>query len=59
MSAVAQWQTVDEGWGRRAADFATLMEPAAVREYVHVQRLLGVGPGMSLLDMACGSGLAL
>ena len=22
-----QWLTVDEGWGRRAADFSTLSEP--------------------------------
>ncbi|MBW0114537.1 class I SAM-dependent methyltransferase [Pseudonocardia abyssalis] len=54
-----QWRTVDEGWGRRAADFATLMEPAAVREYLHVHRLLGIGPGSTVLDMACGSGLAM
>lgn len=54
-----QWRTVDEGWGRRAADFATLMEPAAVREYLHVHGLLGIGPGSAVLDMACGSGLAM
>lgn len=59
MTNVAQWEMVDEGWGRRAADFATLIEPAAVREYLHIHRLLGVGPGTALLDMACGSGLAL
>ena len=53
------WQMVDEGWGRRAADFATLMEPGAVREYVFVHRRLGLSPGERLLDMACGSGLAL
>ncbi len=58
MTAIPQWQLVDEGWGRRAAEFATLMEPAAVREYLHVHRMLGVGPGTALLDMACGSGLA-
>ena len=27
------WRIVDEGWGRRAADFATLSEPANCREY--------------------------
>lgn len=59
MTTLAQWEMVDEGWGRRAADFSTLMEPAAVREYLHIHRLLGVGPGKSLLDMACGSGLAM
>jgi SAM-dependent methyltransferase len=50
---------VDEGWGRKAADFATLGEPAACREYVAIHHHLGVGPGDRLLDAACGSGLAL
>ncbi len=53
------WQVVDEGWGRRAADFATLMEPSAVREYLVVHRRLGVGAGQAVLDLACGSGLAI
>jgi SAM-dependent methyltransferase len=57
--AVPQWRLVDEGWGRRAADFAALVEPSAVREYLVVHRRLGVGPGTRLLDMACGAGLAL
>ena len=50
---------VDEGWGRRAVDWATLAEPHAVREYVYVHRLLDVGPGLDLLDVACGAGLAM
>lgn len=50
---------VDEGWGRRAVDFATLAEPANCREYVAVHRLLGLSGGARLLDVACGSGLAL
>lgn len=53
------WQMVDEGWGRRAADHATLFEPSAVREYLAVHRAVGLAPGERLLDMACGSGLAL
>jgi SAM-dependent methyltransferase len=52
------WEMVDEGWGRRAVDFATLSEPSACREYVAVQHRLGVGAGDRLLDVACGSGLA-
>jgi SAM-dependent methyltransferase len=50
---------VDEGWGRRAADFATLSEPYNCREYVVVHHRLGVDEGHRLLDVACGSGLAL
>lgn len=53
------WEMVDEGWGRRAVEFATLLEPANCREYVAVHHRLGVGDGMRLIDVACGSGLAL
>ncbi len=52
------WRVVDEGWGRRAVDFATLSEPANCREYVALHQRLGVGPGDRLLDIACGAGLA-
>ena len=54
-----QWRGVDEGWGRRAADFASLAEPANCREYVAMHQHLGVGPAIRLLDVACGSGLAI
>jgi SAM-dependent methyltransferase len=53
------WKLVDEGWGRRAADFATLSEPANCREYVAMHHRLGVNESDRLLDVACGSGLAL
>ena len=53
------WEMVDEGWGRRAVDFATLSEPANCREYVTVQHQVGVEAGDRLLDVACGSGLAI
>jgi SAM-dependent methyltransferase/alkylhydroperoxidase family enzyme len=55
---VEQWRGVDEGWGRRAAEFAALAEPGNCREYVAVHQHLGIGPGVQLLDVACGSGLA-
>lgn len=53
------WEQVDEGWGRKAVDFATLFEPATCREYLAVHQRLGVGPGDRLLDIACGAGLAI
>jgi SAM-dependent methyltransferase len=54
-----QWEMVDEGWGRKAVDFATLSEPSNCREYVVMHHRLGVDAGDRLLDVACGSGLAL
>lgn len=54
-----QWETVDEGWGRKAVEFATFSEPSACCEYVAVHQRLAVGDGDRLLDLACGSGLAL
>lgn len=53
------WHQVDEGWGRRAVDFATLSEPTNCREYVALHHRLGVDTGDRLLDIACGSGLAI
>jgi SAM-dependent methyltransferase len=54
-----QWETVDEGWGRKAVDFACLSEPANSREYTFMHRRLALGEGDRLLDVACGSGLAM
>jgi SAM-dependent methyltransferase len=54
----SQWRAVDEGWGRQAVEFATLAEPSNSREYVTIHHRLGVGAGDRLLDIACGSGLA-
>jgi SAM-dependent methyltransferase len=53
------WRGVDEGWGRAVADFATIFEPAACREYVALHHRLEVHDGDRLLDVACGSGLAI
>lgn len=53
------WRVVDEGWGARAVEFAALTEPSNCREYVAMHHRLGVGAGDRVLDMACGSGLAL
>jgi SAM-dependent methyltransferase len=53
------WAGVDEGWGRKAVDFSTLSEPGNCREYVALHHRLGVDAGDRLLDVACGSGLAI
>ena len=54
----AAWRLVDDGWGRRAVDFATLSEPANCREYVALHHRLTIGSGDRVLDVACGAGLA-
>ena len=53
------WTMVDEGWGRKAVDFATLNEVSNCREYVAMHHRLRIDAGDRLLDVACGSGLAL
>ena len=53
------WEMVDEGWGRKAADFASMSEPANCREYAFLQHRLGVEAQHRLPDVACGSGLAI
>jgi SAM-dependent methyltransferase len=58
-AAHAGWEGVDEGWGRLALDFATLSEPANCREYLSVHHRLEIGTGDRLLDVACGTGLAI
>jgi SAM-dependent methyltransferase len=52
------WERVDEGWGRRAAEFAYLIENLHWREYQHLLDQMGVGQGIRYLDIACGGGLA-
>ena len=46
----ALWMLVDEGWGRKAADFATLSEPGNCREYVALHHRLGVDAGARLIS---------
>jgi len=52
------WRAAGEAWGHRAADWACLFEHYAIDVLVAVLGRVGVGPGTSLLDVACGSGLA-
>ncbi len=45
-------------WGRRARDWSELQEGQQRDTYVAVLDRLAVGPGTSLLDVGCGSGMA-
>lgn len=53
------WQEAGDAWGRRARDWACLFEHYASDVILAIFGRLGVGPGTSLLDVACGSGLAI
>jgi SAM-dependent methyltransferase len=59
MTKQPDWTQVDDGWGRRAVEFATLSEPGNCREYVAMHHLLAVAAGDRLIDVACGAGLAI
>jgi SAM-dependent methyltransferase len=52
------WRAAGEAWGHRAADWACLYEHYAIDVLVAIFERLGVGPETNLLDIACGSGLA-
>jgi len=52
------WHEAGEAWGHAAADWACLWEHYAVAVLTAMLPALGVGPGCTLLDIACGSGWA-
>ena len=52
------WEGVDEGWGRKAVDFAYLFESQMWSEYAALLEACGVADDVDVLDVACGAGLA-
>jgi SAM-dependent methyltransferase len=52
------WARAGEAWGSRANDWACLFEHYSFAALLPLSVRLGVGPGTNLLDIACGSGLA-
>lgn len=53
------WEHAGQTWGARAWDWAIYQEPLNFDSYGTVLELAGAGRGVHLLDVACGSGLAL
>jgi len=53
------WRHAGRAWGARALDWAYLTEPYGRPAYDLVFGRTGFGEETSLLDIACGSGLAL
>lgn len=54
-----RWEVAGEAWGSRAVDWACLFEHYAIDAIAAIFDRIGVGEGTRLLDVACGSGLAL
>jgi SAM-dependent methyltransferase len=52
------WQEAGRAWGARSVDWAYLFEPYVRPANEVIFDRLQVGPGLRLLDIACGSGLA-
>jgi SAM-dependent methyltransferase len=52
------WMQVDEGWGRKAVDYAYLFEAQMWPEYIELLNACGVDESTRMLDVACGPGLA-
>ncbi|MGH9019907.1 MAG: class I SAM-dependent methyltransferase [Acidimicrobiales bacterium] len=52
------WKEAGRAWGARSSEWAYLMEPYALPANELVFDELGVGLGVRLLDIACGSGFA-
>jgi SAM-dependent methyltransferase len=52
------WRAAGEAWGNRANDWSCLYEHYSIDVLIALLARLGVGPDTRLLDIACGSGLA-
>lgn len=53
------WEQAGDAWGHRARDWACLFEHYATETIHAIFDRIGVGADTTLLDIACGSGLAL
>lgn len=51
------WREAGDAWGHAANDWATLYEHYAIDILLAVFAKIGVGDGVDVLDIACGSGL--
>lgn len=53
------WQEAGDAWGHAVVDWSCLYEHYSIGVILAIFDRVGVGPGTRLLDVACGSGLAL
>lgn len=52
------WRTAGEAWGSRATDWSCLFEHYSVDVLMGMFPQVGIGPGATVLDVACGAGLS-
>jgi SAM-dependent methyltransferase len=57
-SASGTWREAGVAWGHRADDWACLFEHYSSEMLAALLPRVGVRPGIALLDIACGSGMA-
>ena len=55
---VHDWRKAGEAWGHSAADWAYLYEHYSLDVMIAIFQRIGIAEGLRVLDMACGSGLA-
>jgi SAM-dependent methyltransferase len=53
------WREAGDAWGHSAADWACLFEHICFEAVLAVFSRTGIGPGARVLDVACGSGMAM
>jgi SAM-dependent methyltransferase len=53
------WREAGDAWGHSATDWAYLYEHYALDVMIAIFQRVGIAEGVRLLDVACGSGLAL
>lgn len=53
------WQDAGDAWGHSAVDWSCFYEHYSAAVILAIFDRVGVGPGTRMLDVACGSGLAL
>jgi len=56
-TATHDWRTAGRAWGHRANDWSCLYEHYAIDVLLAIATRLEFGPGVRLLDVACGAGL--
>lgn len=57
MTTTHDWKLAGRGWGHDAANWSCLYEHYATDVLLAISCRLGLGPGVRLLDVACGAGL--